>query len=47
MYLSHRSIGPALALGNAVVVKPSSDTPVTGGLLIAKIYEEAGCLPAC
>src|SRR5579863_9883693 len=45
MYLSHRSIGPALALGNAVVVKPAQDTPVTGGLLIAKIYEEAG-LPA-
>ena len=32
MYLSHRSIGPALALGNAVVVKPAQDTPVTGGL---------------
>jgi aldehyde dehydrogenase (NAD+) len=45
MYLSHRSIAPALALGNAVVVKPAEDTPVTGGLLIAKIYEEAG-LPA-
>lgn len=42
MYLSHRSIGPALALGNGVVVKPAEDTPVTGGLLIAKIYEEAG-----
>jgi hypothetical protein len=24
MYLSHRSIGPALALGNAVVVKPAA-----------------------
>jgi aldehyde dehydrogenase (NAD+) len=45
MYLSHRSIGPALALGNAVVVKPSSDTPVTGGLLLAKIYEQAGLPP--
>ncbi len=42
MYLSHRSIGPALALGNAVVVKPAEDTPVTGALLLAKIYEEAG-----
>ena len=42
MYLSHRSIAPALALGNAVVVKPAKDTPVTGALLIAKIYEEAG-----
>src|ERR1700730_1331258 len=45
MILSHRSIGPALALGNAVVVKPAEDTPVTGGLLIAKIYEEAGLPP--
>lgn len=45
MQLSHRSIAPVLALGNAVVVKPAQDTPVTGGLLIAKIYEEAG-LPA-
>lgn len=44
-YLSHRSIGPALALGNGVVVKPAADTPVTGGLLIAKIYEEAGLPP--
>src|SRR5260370_23621223 len=45
MDLLHRSMGPALGLGNAVVVKPAEDTPVTGGLLIAKIYEEAG-LPA-
>ncbi len=42
MYLSQRSIAPALALGNAVVVKPAPDTPITGGLLIAKIFEEAG-----
>jgi aldehyde dehydrogenase (NAD+) len=45
MQLSNRSVAPALAAGNAVVLKPSSDTPVTGGLLLAKIYEEAG-LPA-
>ncbi|HWC15683.1 MAG TPA: aldehyde dehydrogenase family protein, partial [Terriglobales bacterium] len=45
MILSQRSIGPALALGNAVVVKPAEDTPVTGALLIAKIYEEAGLPP--
>ncbi|MGE0013448.1 MAG: aldehyde dehydrogenase family protein [Azoarcus sp.] len=41
-HLSARSVAPALALGNAVVVKPASDTPITGGLLLAKIYEEAG-----
>jgi aldehyde dehydrogenase (NAD+) len=45
MYLSHRSVGPALALGNGVVLKPAPDTPVTGGLLIAKILEEAGLPP--
>ncbi len=42
LHLSNRSIAPALALGNAAVIKPASDTPVTGGLLLAKIYEEAG-----
>lgn len=42
LHLSQRSIAPALALGNAVVVKPASDTPITGGLLLARIFEEAG-----
>ena len=42
LHLSIRSVAPALALGNAVVVKPASDTPVTGGLLLARIFEEAG-----
>ncbi len=45
MQLSVRSVAPALAVGNAVVVKPASDTPVTGGLLLAKILEEAGLPP--
>jgi aldehyde dehydrogenase (NAD+) len=45
LHLSMRTVAPALALGNAVVVKPSADTPITGGLLIAKLFEEAG-LPA-
>ncbi|SMO60307.1 aldehyde dehydrogenase family protein [Gracilimonas mengyeensis] len=40
--LSMRSIAPALATGNAVVVKPAEDTPVTGATIIAKIFEEAG-----
>ena len=43
--LSLRSVAPALAMGNAVVLKASSMTPVSGGLLIAKIFAEAG-LPA-
>jgi aldehyde dehydrogenase (NAD+) len=45
LHLSNRSVAPALAAGNAVVLKPASDTPVTGGLLLAKIYEEAGLPP--
>ena len=32
MYLSQRAVAPALAFGNAVVLKPSEDTAVTGGL---------------
>lgn len=42
MQLSNRSVAPALAVGNAVVLKPASDTPVTGGLLLADIFAEAG-----
>lgn len=42
LQLTARSLFPALAVGNAVVVKPASDTPVTGGLLLAKLLEEAG-----
>jgi aldehyde dehydrogenase (NAD+) len=42
MQLSNRSVAPALAVGNAVVLKPAGDTPVTGGLLLARIYQEAG-----
>jgi len=41
-HLTQRSVAPALALGNAIVIKPASDTPVTGGLLVARIFEEAG-----
>src|SRR5699024_1474153 len=42
LHLSMRSVSPALALGNAVILKPASDTPVSGGLIIAEIFEEAG-----
>ncbi|SFK37807.1 aldehyde dehydrogenase (NAD+) [Halobacillus dabanensis] len=41
-HLAMRSIAPALATGNTVVVKPASDAPVTSGLLIADLFEEAG-----
>lgn len=42
LILSIRSVAPALGLGNAVVLKPDPRTPVTGGVLIARIFEEAG-----
>lgn len=41
-HLAMRSIAPAIATGNTVVVKPASDAPVTSGLLIADLFEEAG-----
>ncbi|QWA11968.1 aldehyde dehydrogenase family protein [Sodalis ligni] len=45
LHLSTRALAPALALGNAVVLKPASETLVSGGLLLGKVFEEAG-LPA-
>jgi len=45
LLLSLKSVAPALALGNAVVLKPHQNTPVCGGGLVAKVLEEAG-LPA-
>ncbi|MFF2950779.1 aldehyde dehydrogenase family protein [Kitasatospora sp. NPDC057965] len=45
LFLSMKAVAPALALGNGVVLKPHQETPVVGGTLIAKIFEEAG-LPA-
>ncbi len=43
--LGIRSVAPALALGNSVILKPDPRTAVTGGVAIARIFEEAG-LPA-
>jgi aldehyde dehydrogenase (NAD+) len=45
LHLANRSVAPALAVGNAVVLKPPSNTPISGGLLLGKIYEEAGLPP--
>ena len=42
LQLTNRSVAPALACGNAVVLKPAGDTPVTGGLLHAEIFAQAG-----
>lgn len=43
--LGIRSVAPALALGNAVLLKPDPRTAVTGGTLMARIFEEAGLPP--
>lgn len=43
--LSLRSVAPALATGNAVVLKPAKQTPATGATILGKIFEEVG-LPA-
>lgn len=40
--LSLKSVAPALALGNAVVLKPHQNTPICGGSLVAKVFEDAG-----
>ncbi|MCU1660838.1 MAG: aldehyde dehydrogenase [Pseudonocardia sp.] len=42
LILAIRSVAPALALGNAVVLKPDPRTAVSGGVSIARIFEEAG-----
>ena len=42
LILSIRSVAPALALGNAVVLKPDPRTAVAGGFVIARLFEEAG-----
>ena len=45
LILAIRSVAPALALGNAVLLKPDLRTAVGGGVALVRIFEEAG-LPA-
>lgn len=40
--LTSRAVLPALATGNAVVLKPDPRTPVSGGVLLALLLEAAG-----
>lgn len=40
--LAMRSVAPALALGNAVILKPDPRTSISGGLALAALLEEAG-----
>ena len=42
LILSIRSVAPALALGNAVLLKPDPRTVMTGGVNIVRVFEEAG-----
>ena len=42
LMLAVRSVAPALALGNAVILKPDIKTAISGGAAIAAIFEEAG-----
>ncbi|HEY1914088.1 MAG TPA: benzaldehyde dehydrogenase [Streptosporangiaceae bacterium] len=42
LILSMRAVAPALALGNAVVLKPDVQTAVAGGVLVARLFELAG-----
>ena len=39
--LSMRAVAPAIAAGNTVVLKPATNTPIVGGLLFAKLLEDA------
>ena len=45
LQLTARTLFPALSIGNAVVIKPASDSIVTGGTIFAAICEEAGIPP--
>ncbi|KJC64577.1 aldehyde dehydrogenase family protein [Agreia bicolorata] len=45
LILAIRAVAPALALGNAVLLKPDPRTVITGGVSFVRIFEEAG-LPA-
>lgn len=42
LILSARAVAPALAVGNAVVLKPDPRTVLSGGFILARIFEEAG-----
>jgi len=41
LLLSLRGLAMALAAGNTVVLKPSEETPVSGGLMIAELFDAA------
>jgi benzaldehyde dehydrogenase (NAD) len=40
--LGARAVAPALAMGNAVILKPDVQTPIIGGVTFARLLEKAG-----
>ncbi len=42
LMLAVRSVAPALALGNAVLLKPDVKTTLSGGVALARVFEAAG-----
>ncbi|MFL9888618.1 aldehyde dehydrogenase family protein [Paraburkholderia agricolaris] len=40
--LAARAVAPALATGNAVILKPDPQTPICGGVMFAQLFEAAG-----
>ena len=43
--LSSRAFALPLAYGNTAVLKPSEEVPVSGGILLAEVFDEAGFPP--
>jgi benzaldehyde dehydrogenase (NAD) len=42
LILAARAVAPALAMGNAVILKPDVQTPIVGGVVFARLLEKAG-----
>jgi benzaldehyde dehydrogenase (NAD) len=42
LILAMRAVAPAIALGNAVVLKPDQKTAISGGVVVARLFELAG-----
>jgi acyl-CoA reductase-like NAD-dependent aldehyde dehydrogenase len=42
LILSLRAVALPMACGNTTVLKPSAEAPVSGGILFAEVFEEAG-----
>jgi len=45
LLLAMRSVAPALACGNTVVLKPDPQTAVVGGVLLCRLFKDAGLPP--